>query len=124
MPKPPLPKLSPAETEMLAIIWKLGQATVQNVFDNLPATRRLAYTTVQTLLQRLEKKGYLKHQIQGKANLYHPIVEQKAVVRRVVTNFVNILFGGDPAPLMLHLAQHHKLSEDDITRLKELVDNK
>ena len=60
MTKRNLPSVSPAETEILRLVWQLDKATVQNVCDKLPAKRKITYATVQTLLRRLEKKGYLK----------------------------------------------------------------
>lgn len=57
-----LPALSPAETEVLRIVWQSGQATVQRVLDGLPRDRGIAYATVQTLLRRLERKGYVAHE--------------------------------------------------------------
>jgi len=103
MTKSKLLALSPTETEILSIVWKLGQATVQ------------------TLLRRLEKKGYLDHQSNGKAHLYFSAVPKDDVIRRTVGDFVERLFGGDPVPLMLHLAERGDISPEDIERLKKLV---
>ena len=61
------PPLSPAETEILRLVWELGAGTVQQVCEKLPPDREIAYATVQTLLRRLEKKGYVSHTVQGKA---------------------------------------------------------
>jgi BlaI family penicillinase repressor len=119
-----LPALSPAETEILRIVWQLDKATVQDVCDSLPATKKIAYATVQTLLRRLEKKGYLKHQIRGKAHVFFPAVKQEAVIKRSVGDFLNRLFGGDPVPLMQYLAKHGKISSKDIEELKQLINKK
>ena len=117
-----LPKLSPAETEILRLVWQPGRATVQQVCDKLPAKRRIAYATVQTLLRRLEKKGYVTHEAKGKAHVFRPAAKREDVIKRTVGDFVDRLFGGDPVPLMLHLADHSDLSADDVERLKELID--
>ena len=114
-----LPALSPAETGILRLIWLLGRATVQQVWEKLPPRRRIAYATVQTLLRRLEKKGYVRHESQGKAHVFSPAAEREEVIRRTVGDFVDRLFGGDPVPLMLHLADHSKLDADDLKRLKK-----
>ena len=116
-----LPALSPAETEILRLIWQLGRGTVQQVCDNLPSRRRIAYATVQTLLRRLEKKGYVSHQAKGKAHVFSPAAKPEEVIRRTVGDFVDRLFGGDPLPLMLHLANDSKLDADEIKRLKKLI---
>ncbi len=117
-----LPALSPAETEILRLVWVLGKATVQAVTNDLPGGRKIAYATVQTLLRRLEKKGYLTHEVNGRAHVFCPAVKKEKVIRRTVGDFVERLFGGDPAPLMLHLASHSQLDADDIKRLKKLID--
>jgi predicted transcriptional regulator len=119
-----LPALSPAETEILRLVWQLDKASVQEVCDSLPATRKIAYATVQTLLRRLEKKGYLKHHIRGKAYVFFPAVKQEAVIKRSVSDFLNRLFGGDPIPLMQYLAEHGEIKANDIERLKCLIDKK
>lgn len=119
-----LPALSPSETEILRLVWQIGQATVQDVCDKLPARRRIAYATVQTLLRRLEGKGYLKHELRGKAYVFLAAVKKEHVVKRSVGDFLDRLFGGDAIPLVQYLAEHGKLSAEDIERLKQLVDKK
>lgn len=119
-----LPALSPSETEILRLVWQIGQATVQEVCDKLPAKRKIAYATVQTLLRRLENKGYLKHDVRGKAHVFSAAVKKEQVVKRSVGDFLDRLFGGDPIPLVQYLAEHGQISADDIEQLKKLADNK
>jgi predicted transcriptional regulator len=119
-----LPALSPSETEILRLVWQLDKATVQQVCDNLPARRKIAYATVQTLLRRLENKGYLKHDARGKAHVFSPAVKKEHVVKRSVGDFLDRLFGGDPIPLMQYLAEHGKISGEDVERLRKLADKK
>lgn len=116
-----LPALSPSETEILRLVWQLGKATVQEVCNKLPARRKIAYATVQTLLRRLEKKGYLKHSNSGKAHVFSAAVKREHVVKRTVGDFLDRLFGGDPIPLMQYLAEHGKINADDIEKLKRLT---
>jgi predicted transcriptional regulator len=122
MGKKELAAVSRTETEVLRLLMQRGEGTVQQVCDALPAGRGMVYATVQTLLRRLEKKGYIGHRLQGKAYIFYPLVAREEVVRRSVRDFVNHLFGGDPVPLMLHLADHSKLTAKDIERLKTLID--
>jgi len=121
MARQKIPALSPAETEILRLVWQLNQATVQEVCDVLPAKRKIAYATVQTMLRRLEKKGYVKHRIQGKAHVFYAAVRSEEVIKRSVGDFLDRLFGGDPVPLMQHLAQHGKINAADIKRLEKLL---
>ena len=116
-----LPALSRAETEILRLLWQLGTGTVADVHDKLPADRRIACATVQTLLRRLEHKGYVSHRTRGKAHVFHPAARREDVVKRTVGDFVDQLFGGDPVPLMLHLAEHATLEAEDVKRLKGLI---
>jgi BlaI family penicillinase repressor len=119
-----LPAVSPAETEILRLVWQLDKATVQDVCNKLPAKRKIAYATVQTLLRRLEKKGYLKHRIRGKAHVFFAAVKSENVIKRSVNDFLDRLFGGDPIPLMQYLAEHGKIDAGDIEELKRLADKK
>jgi len=119
-----LPALSPSETEILRLVWQLDKATVQDVCNKLPAKRNIAYATVQTLLRRLEKKGYLKHRNRGKAHVFFAAVKSENVIKRSVNDFLDRLFGGDPVPLMQYLAEHGKIDADDIEKLKRLAGEK
>ena len=116
-----LAALSPAETEVLALVWGRERATVGQVCQAVAAKRQVSYATVQTLLRRLEKKGYLKHKTEGKAHVFFAAVGKAAVIERTVGDFVERLFGGDPLALMMHLANHGGIGEGDIERLKALT---
>ena len=124
MRKAKLQGVSPAETEILRLVWQLERATVQGVCDRLPARRRIAYATVQTLLRRLEAKGYVRHDVEGKAHVFFPAVKRDDVVKRSVGDFIERLFGGDPIPLVQHLAEHGQITADDIERLRRLIEEK
>jgi BlaI family penicillinase repressor len=122
MTRKTLSALSPAETEILRFVWQLEPATVQGICDALPKDRSIAYATVQTLLRRLEKKGYVRHEVQGKAHLFSAAVKREQVIQRTVSDFVARLFGGDPLPLMLHLADQSDLKAEDLEELKKLIE--
>ncbi len=122
MGKGKLRAMSPAETEIVRLVWQLGTATVQQIQDALPANRKVVYKTVQTLLRRLEEKGYLKHRMEGKAHVFCPAVRREAVVRRTVLDFLDRLFGGDPRPLMQFLAREGHVDAQDIEELRKLID--
>lgn len=116
--------VSPAETEVLRLVWELEKATVQQVYDALPANRKVTYLTVATVLRRLEEKGYLKHRVRGKAFVYIPAVKKEDVINRTISDLVQRLFGGNPVPLMQHLALHSEISDEDIERLRDLAKKK
>ena len=118
------PAMSAAETEVLRLVWESQQATVQQVYDALPPNRRVTYVTIATLLRRLEEKGYLKHRVHGKAFIYAPAAKKEDVIRRTISDLVERLFGGNPVPLMQHLAQHSGITDEDIDKLRELAKKK
>ena len=124
MAKQQLPKLSPTETEIQQRICQLGKASVQEVYESFPAKRKIGYPTVQTVLRRLEKKGYLKHQLKGNAYVFTSTVRQDTVINRSISELLERLFGGDPMLLMQHLAKQRKLRAKDIDRLKRLLEEK
>lgn len=120
--KPQQP-LSPAETEILQIVWKLDKAAVQQVLDQLPKERAITYATVQTLLRRLEKKGYIAHTTEGKAHIFRAVVQKDKVLKSAVTGFLDRLFGGDAVPLVQYLAENKQISLDDIEKLRNIIGN-
>ena len=122
MGKRKLQAMSPAETEILRIIWELEKATVQQIYERLPRKRKIVYKTVLTMVRRLESKGYLQHESQGKANLYFAAVKREDVLRRTVLDFVDRLFGGDPGPLVQFLAEDGRIDADEFNRLKKIID--
>lgn len=124
MTKKKLRAMSPTETEILRLVWELNQATVQQIRDQLPSDRGLAYNTVQTLLCRLEQKGYLKHHLKGRAHVFSALVKPREVIKTTVRDFLGRLFGGDPKPLVQFLAEDGKLDEEDIKRLREMIKKK
>jgi BlaI family transcriptional regulator, penicillinase repressor len=112
---------SKAELEVARIVWELKRATVRQVLDSLPEQRELDYKTVQTYLRRLEAKGYLQSRRAGRTSVYTPRVRPAQVIRETVSDLVDRLFGGEALPLVEHLISDHRLSGQDIKRLRELI---
>ena len=114
-------KLTRFELEVMEELWKLGRASVREVLEVLPAKKRPAYTTVQTIVRRLEEKGAVGQVKKiGNAHIYEPQVSRTAAYRRLMDDFLD-LFGGSPRPLMAHLAESGKLSLDDLRELERQV---
>ena len=118
---PPRPGLSKAELEIARIVWELKDASVRQVFDALPPSRDIDFTTVQTYLRRLEEKGYLNVRLEGRNRMYSPKVRAQTVIRETVGEMVDLLFGGDSMPLVRHLVEDSKLSSQDIEQLRQLL---
>ncbi len=113
---------SKAELEIARLVWDLGEATVRQVLESLPADRQLDYKTVQTYLRRLEAKGYLESRRDGKTSVYKALVRPGQVIRETVSDLLGRLFGGSALPLVEHLITDHRLTPEEIQRLRHLID--
>ena len=103
------------ELDVMGVLWATGSATVAEVREQLPAD--LAYTTVLTILRNLEAKGFVRHEGEGKAHRYFPLVARKTAGRSAVARLIDKMFGGDPAMLVSHLVSDHPLSEEELRKL-------
>ena len=112
------PRLSKAETRILEQYWKLGTASVREVLETLPEDERVAYTTVQTLVYRLEEKGALRKVKKiGNAHLFEPAINQSQYRGRLVRDLLD-LFGGSPRLLVSNLLENGTLSLRDLKALQ------
>src|ERR1700694_3543909 len=108
------PRLSKAETRILEQYWKLGTASVREVLESLPEDERVAYTTVQTLVYRLEEKGALKTVKKiGNAQLFQPALDRSLYRSRLVSDMLD-LFGGSPRLLVSNLFGERALALVDL----------
>ena len=112
--------LTEQELEIMKVIWSLETATVRQVYETLLERRRIAYTTVMTMMNILETKGYLKKRQEERAYVYRPSKPQKQVVRSMVRDFVNRVFNGSAEPLLVHLVEEHDLSHEDLEEIARL----
>ena len=116
-------KLGSTEQEVLQALWGVGQGNVRQVLGEMRARgRNLAYTTVQTMLTRLEQKGFVESDKSGMAYIYRAAVDREEVMRSRVRSVVEQFFDGAAAPLVLQLIQTEKFSADEISELHKLID--
>jgi len=95
--------LGEQEHEILRVVWLLGQCTVRDVFERIGAPKGLAYTTVSTVLDRLQKKGFLTRERSGKTLVYRPLKREGTVQKTRVKELVDRIFGDDPEPAVARL---------------------
>ncbi len=120
--RPGTVRLSRFELELMDVLWRLGQASIREVQDQLPEERRPAYTTVQTIVNRLEEKGAVRRAKKvSNAHIYEPVATRVSVHRRLIDDFLR-LFGGSPAPLMARLVETGQLSLEDLRSLERAVE--
>jgi len=112
--------LTPLELEIMNVLWETGSANVQSVQQKL--NRDLAYTTVQTMLNILHKKGKAKRTLKDRAYFYKPAVSQKQVVSKQVADVIDRLFGGSAESLVMSLLETKHLTPAKLARLQKLIE--
>lgn len=120
--KPSQPKLSRLELEVMNAFWTLGSCSVREIQETFPEKNRPAYTTVQTIVYRLEAKGavHRKKKI-GNAHIFEAVVSPEAARRPIVDELLG-LFGGRPQPLISHLIETGRLTMDDIEEARRALE--
>ena len=111
-------RLSRFELEILEILWRLGESSVREVQEAIPSDDRPAYTTVQTIVQRLEQKGAVRRTRKiGNALMFEAVVSRKSAYRRVIDDLLDLF--GSAQPLVAHLLDTGKLTLDDLKALEK-----
>ncbi len=114
-------KLTKFELEIMHALWELGSASVREIQERLPEKKRPAYTTVQTIVRRLEEKGAVRKLKKiGNAFVFEPVVTRKSAHFRLINELLD-LFGGSARPLMAHLAEAGKLSLEDVREMENML---
>src|SRR3954451_10700062 len=111
--------LTPLELEIMHVLWAGGPANVQTVQQHLP--RELAYTTVQTMLNILHRKGKVKRTLKERAYFYKPVVSHSQVVTHTINDVVERLFGGSAENLVMSLVETKHLTAERLARLQKLL---
>jgi len=114
------PTLTEAELPIMEVLWEKGSAAVTDVVGTL-AHSAVAYNTVLTTLRILERKGYVRHTKEGRAFVYHPVVERGEASRKAVRNLMKRFFQDSPELLILNVLEDEQLDEQEIDRLKKLI---
>ena len=105
----------------MKVVWELQTATVRDVYEALLRRRKIAYTTVMTMMNILEEKGYLKKRAEDKAHVYRPAQAKAKVIRAMVQEFVERVFNGSAEPLLVHLVKDRHLSEKDLAEISRQI---
>jgi len=122
MARKPSRTLTEAEYRLMDVLWEKGTATVAEIHGVL-GEPPIAYTTALSTMTILERKGFVKHRTQGKANVYKPIVDRDAARRNVVDFMLSRFFNDSPQALMLNLLQSEKISAAEVQRLQALLES-
>ena len=112
--------LTEQELEIMKIVWERESATVRDVYETLLERRKVAYTTVMTMMKILEQKKYLKRTQADRAYVYRPAQPKRLVVGAMVRDFINRVFNGATEPLLVHLVEEHDLTPEELEEIARL----
>jgi predicted transcriptional regulator len=120
MPDPE--SLTPLQIAVMRVLWERGEARVAEVQAGLVGGRKLAATTVATLLRRLEKRGLVAHRSEGRQFVYRALVDESEARSAAVGEVTETLFDGDVPALVAHLIARHELAPGDLARVRRLIE--
>ena len=118
------PLLTEQELEIMKIVWRKDSATVRDVYEEMLTRRKIAYTTVMTMMGILEQKGHLKKSADERAYVYRPAQPERQVLGNMVQDFVKRVFNGSAKPLLVHLVEDKKISPEELDEISRLLKDK
>ena len=116
--------LGELQRAIMETVWELGETTVAQVRERLARRKELAYTTVLSAMQKLEKAGWLRHRSEGKTYVYMPRESRKEIGTKSLRGFMDRVFQGDALVLFQHLLEDDNLSHEDLTALRKMIDRR
>lgn len=106
----------------MKLVWARDSASVRDIYEALLEKRKIAYTTVMTMMKILESKGYLKKRRQDRAFVYQPTHPKEKVIARMIREFLDRVFNGSAEPLLVHLVKTHHIRERDWEKIRRMVE--
>jgi len=119
--KSPEQQLTPLELEIMNVLWETGPANVQTVQAHIQG-RELAYTTVQTMLNILDRKGKVKRRLKERAYVYRPVLSRQKAVTQAVGDMIDRFFGGSADSLVLNLVETRHLTPEKLAQIQKLLE--
>ena len=124
MNKESVDQLGSLQRAVMEIVWDSGEATVHQVVGQFRRRKKPAYTTILTVLRKLEKGGWLRHRAEGRVYVYAPTCTREELGARSIRRTVQQLFRGDLRACMQYLIDGHDLSQDDLRELRRMIDQR
>ncbi len=124
MRKKSLDHFGELQRAVIEVVWELGEASVRQVWKRLCRNKELAYTTVLTAMQRLERAGWLKHRVEGRKHIYLPTRTRAQAGAGSVQKFVQRMFDGNALMLFRQLVEEGELSDSELEELQQLINQK
>ena len=116
-------RLGRLEMQIMNVVWDRGKATVHDVKNTL-SRRKPAYSTILTMMRKLEAKGYLKHEVDSRTYVYRPAISQQAVRQGVLGDLVERLFEGSTSLLLTSLVEQNRISENELCEIRKLIEER
>jgi BlaI family transcriptional regulator, penicillinase repressor len=114
-------KLGDLQLRMMKVLWQRGEATVADMLKELTGPNDLAYTTIATMLRKMEARGLVTHRIEGRSFIYRARVKEEEVTRTIADHFVDRLFEGSLTEVVSHLLSTREVSRDELEILEQLI---
>ena len=114
-------RLGDLQLEIMKVLWEKGSATVSDVHEALGSGERLAYTTIATMLRKMEARGLVKHRRSGRRFLYRAAILEQAVTRSMADDLLDRVFEGSLAGMVSHLLMTREVSRDELAELERLI---
>ena len=117
------PRLGAVQMRIMQVLWQSEAATAREITDALNAgAQEIAHSTVQTLLRQMEDKGAVTHDVDGRAWVFRPAYRQSEIAMSATRDLLGRVFGNSVSGLMAHLLQHEKISDKELARLREMIE--
>ena len=117
-------KLGRVELQIMNVVWEKGQATVHDVKEALSQGRKPAYSTILTMMRKLEAKGYLEHDVDERTYVYRPKVSQKTVRHGILGDVLDRLFEGSASLLVNSLVEQNRISDKELGKIQTLIEER
>ena len=119
--KPKIHRLGDLQLKIMKVLWERQEATVSEVVEALGRDSNLAYTTIATMLRKMEARGLAAHRVEGRRFLYRAIVAADAVTRSMADHLLDRLFEGSLADMVNHLLTTREISREELRQLERLI---
>jgi len=117
----PSPTLTDGELRLMRVLWRQGPSTVAAIVDAVAGANPPAYNTVQTMMRILERKGFVSHRKDGRAFVFHALVDESHAQKNAIHHMLDRFFDNSPGTLVLSLLEHENVPESELRQLRELI---
>jgi BlaI family transcriptional regulator, penicillinase repressor len=117
-------RLGRVELQIMNVVWEKGHATVHDVKETLSQGRKPAYSTILTMMRKLEAKGYLEHEVDERTYVYRPKISQKAVQHGILGDILDRLFEGSASLLVNSLVEQKRISYKELSKIQTLIEER